>query len=98
MTALSLTTATLEQLSSVAVVVAAAADVRALTALSIVAVVLARDDPSPPLAGLFVLICQPTGSACVSDTSYCVLVSSRDFLHDCMDGDGPRPHRHEKDG
>ena len=47
----------LAQLLSVAVVATAATDVLVLTVLSVVAAVLARDDPSPPSAELIVAIC-----------------------------------------
>ena len=62
--ALSLAASALAQLLSVTVVTAAAVDVRALTTLSVVAAVLARDDPYPPSAGFIVVIC-PTQRQCL---------------------------------
>ena len=38
----------------------------------------------------------PKGNACASGTSCCVLAGSREALHGCMGGDGPRPHRRGK--
>ena len=52
-----LAAATLAQLLSETVVAAAATDVAVVAALSVVAAVLARDDPSPPSAGLIVVLC-----------------------------------------
>ena len=54
---LSLAAAALAQLLSAMLVTAVATDVRALTTLSVLVAVLARDDPSPRSAGLIVAIC-----------------------------------------
>ena len=87
----------LAQLSSATVVAAAAADVTAVADLSAEDAALATDDPSPPYAGLIVAI-PPKGNACVIDTSFCVLVGSREALHGGMSGLDPRPHRCGKGG
>ena len=54
---MSLAAPALAQLSPVTVVAVSAADVLVLTVMSVVAAVLARDDPYPPSAGLIVAIC-----------------------------------------
>ena len=68
------------------VVAAVATDTSAMTALPIVAAMLARDDPSSPSAGSIVTLClAPWRWFC-----------SREGLHFCMGGDGPRLHCHGK--
>ena len=52
--------------------------------------------PPLPLQGRLLHSASPNGNTCVSGTSSCVLVGSREPLHGCMGGDGPRPHRRGK--
>ena len=71
--------------------------VSAVSALSVVAAVLARDDPSPPSAGLIVELSLVRGQCLCLGHIFLRLgwLKSREVFYDCMGGDD-REHHHRR--